>query len=179
METAWHQHCAPTNGANPQPENLRIGNHMDDPVFKGKLGEKRTQGMSRGNVDPENWRSGRRNLAPEFGTRVRGLRSAQGYGLREFARKVDISPTYLSQVERGEVPPPAEERVITIAQALGEDPYVLLALAGRIPDRVRKALMRHPSEMTTLVSLAGTLSKERLVELLQKASALVATETGG
>lgn len=124
----------------------------------------------------DTWRPMRRNISPEFGARVRTLRTAAGYGLREFARKVDISPTYLSQVERGEVPPPAEPRVVTIAQALGEDPQMLLALGGRIPEQIRKALMRNPAEMTTLVSMAGTLSKESLIRLLQAASALAATE---
>ncbi|MDH4228978.1 MAG: helix-turn-helix domain-containing protein [Nitrospirota bacterium] len=98
--------------------------------------------------------------------RVRALRVSKGFGLREFARQVDISPTYLSQVERGEVPPPAEPRVVTIAQALDQDPAELLALAGRIPQDIRAALMRHPAEMTALIAAGARLTREQLLELV-------------
>jgi len=109
--------------------------------------------------------------------RIRTLRTAGGYGLREFARKVDISPTYLSQVERGEVPPPAEPRVVTIANTLGEDANVLLALAGRIPESTRQVLMRHPTEMTALVSVAGDLSREQLADLLRVATMMAESDS--
>ncbi|MGE3776318.1 MAG: helix-turn-helix domain-containing protein, partial [Pirellulaceae bacterium] len=38
-----------------------------------------------------------------FGTYLREKRVAKGYSLRKFAELVDVSPTYLSQVEQGKV----------------------------------------------------------------------------
>ena len=46
-------------------------------------------------------------------------REEKSYGLREFAILIGVSATYLSQVERGELPPPAEQRVIKTAELLG------------------------------------------------------------
>ncbi|MDA0984120.1 MAG: helix-turn-helix transcriptional regulator, partial [Proteobacteria bacterium] len=47
-----------------------------------------------------------------FGAFIRRKREEQGeYGLREIAKKIGISPTYLSKCERDEFPPPSEDRV--------------------------------------------------------------------
>jgi hypothetical protein len=44
-----------------------------------------------------------------FGALVRREHEAKEIGLREMARMIGFGPTYLSNVERGEFPPPAEE----------------------------------------------------------------------
>jgi hypothetical protein len=36
---------------------------------------------------------------------------------------IGFSATYLSKIERGELPPPAEERTKEIARLLGQDSY--------------------------------------------------------
>ena len=41
-------------------------------------------------------------------------------------------PAYLSKIERGDVGPPSEATTIRLAQELGEDPDVLLALGGKV-----------------------------------------------
>ena len=57
-----------------------------------------------------------------FGELLRATRVAKGYSLRKFAELVDVSPTYLSQVEQGKVERPATEgRVRAMAGALGQD----------------------------------------------------------
>jgi HTH-type transcriptional regulator, competence development regulator len=47
----------------------------------------------------------------KFGALVRREREAREIGLREMAKMIGVSPTYLSKVERDEFPPPAEDRV--------------------------------------------------------------------
>ncbi len=42
----------------------------------------------------------------EFGTFMRREREDRGIGLREMARRVGVSPTYLSRVERNQFTPP-------------------------------------------------------------------------
>ncbi|MDH4228977.1 MAG: helix-turn-helix domain-containing protein [Nitrospirota bacterium] len=108
----------------------------------------------------------------DFGATLRSLRLAKGVGLRQLARRIGISPTYLSQVERGDTAPPVEERVLAMAQELGGDPDELLALAGRIPTAVRAAMSRHPGEMTALIVAAGQLSQEGLSELIRAAESI-------
>jgi transcriptional regulator with XRE-family HTH domain len=46
-----------------------------------------------------------------FGALVRREREAKEIGLREMAKMIGVSPTYLSKVERDEFPPPAEDKV--------------------------------------------------------------------
>ena len=57
-----------------------------------------------------------------FGALVRREREAKEIGLREMAKKIGVSPTYLSKIERGEFDPPAEDKVRKIAEIIGRDP---------------------------------------------------------
>lgn len=65
-----------------------------------------------------------------FGREVRKLRVNRGVSLRELAERAYLSHAYLSQVERGKLPPPGNDKVVAIAKALGHDRNELLALAG-------------------------------------------------
>ena len=47
----------------------------------------------------------------KFGEFVRRKREEKEIGLREMAKMIGVSPTYLSKVERDEFPPPAEDKV--------------------------------------------------------------------
>jgi transcriptional regulator with XRE-family HTH domain len=97
-----------------------------------------------------------------FGATVRRLREAQKIGLRKFAQMVGMSPTYLSKVERGEFNPPIEEKVRAIAEALGQDPDELLALAGRVSSDLAGIIQRHPRQMADFLRMAnGMTEKER------------------
>ena len=55
----------------------------------------------------------------KFGALVRREREAKEIGLREMAKMIGVSPTYLSKVERDEFPPPAEDKVKAIAEIIG------------------------------------------------------------
>jgi transcriptional regulator with XRE-family HTH domain len=70
-----------------------------------------------------------------FGEALRELREQNGIGLREFATKVGMSAPYLSNVERGKVPPPSEERQCVIARELGQDQDQWLAKSGKVRSR--------------------------------------------
>ena len=75
-----------------------------------------------------------RSKKVRFGQYIRELRTAKGITLREFARQLDVSPTYVSQIEQDKFSPPAEERIVRMAQILGVDVDELLALAGRVAE---------------------------------------------
>ena len=76
------------------------------------------------------------NTNNDFGTEVRALRIAKGISLRELAEKAGISKTYLSYIERGVHPPPSADKVVKLAEALGESKDRLLKKAGLIDPEV-------------------------------------------
>ena len=104
-----------------------------------------------------------------FGARVRRLREERDIGLRPFARMVGISATYLSKVERDELPPPAEERVKEIARLLGQDPDELLALAGRVASDLGEIIRERPREMASFLRTVRGMGPEELRRLEEAA----------
>ena len=113
-----------------------------------------------------------RNDNSSFGATVRRLREAQKIGLRSFAKQVGMSPTYLSKVERDEFKPPKEEKVRAIANALGQDPDELLALAGRVSADLTNIIQRRPREMATFLRAANGLSADEMQGLAEAARRL-------
>ncbi|MFO7696228.1 MAG: helix-turn-helix transcriptional regulator [Anaerolineae bacterium] len=107
-----------------------------------------------------------------FGAAVRAKRLQRDLGLREFAAKVGMSPTYLSKVERGEFNPPAEDKIVAIARALGEDTDELLALAGRVASDLDQIIRTSPREMAALVRVAEGLSPANIRRLTEHATHL-------
>jgi transcriptional regulator with XRE-family HTH domain len=92
----------------------------------------------------------------DFGDAVRRLREGRadaesGFSLRQVAARCSISPAYLSRVERGEVAPPGEETLIKLAREIGEDPDVLLAMAGKISADLRSAILARPKLFAELI----------------------------
>lgn len=104
-----------------------------------------------------------------FGDALRGKRLAKGYSLRKFAELVDVSPTYLSQVEQNNVDPPTAVRVQKMAEVLGENADELIALAGRVPKDLPKIIQEQPQEMATFLREASGLSAEQLQQLTEQA----------
>lgn len=66
------------------------------------------------------------------------------YSLRQVAARVGIEPAYLSKIERGEFAPPGEETIRSIARELGDDPDVLLAMAGKVSSDLQEVIRRRP-----------------------------------
>ena len=107
-----------------------------------------------------------------FGALVRRQREAKEIGLREMAKKIGVSPTYLSKVERDEFPPPVEEKVRKIAEIIGHDPDELLALAGRVASDLTDIIRKRPREMADFLRAAKGLTAEdigRFAKQAQKA----------
>jgi transcriptional regulator with XRE-family HTH domain len=94
-------------------------------------------------------------LRVSFGAMLRYRREAAGIGLRELARQVGISASYLSKIEHDEFKPPAEDVVVAIARELQIDPDILLAHAGRVATDVLELIKQQPVEMTKLIREAG------------------------
>ena len=79
------------------------------------------------------------------------LKASREFTVRKVAAKIDVQPSYLSKVERKEVAPPSEETIIRLAQALQEDPDLLLAMAGKISADLRKVILKRPKLFAELI----------------------------
>lgn len=103
-----------------------------------------------------------------LGREVRALREARGLGLREVARKLELSASYLSQLETGQLKtPPAAEVLRALAKLYEVDADRVLLLAGRVPEDVKALLLADPG-LTRFLRAAGErgLSGTDLLALL-------------
>ena len=100
-----------------------------------------------------------------FGERVRQRREEKKISLRKFADMVGVSPTYISQIERGEFKPPSQEKIVEIAEILGENVDEMLALANKVPSDLPAIIQKHPKEVATFLRTASNLSPEQWKKL--------------
>jgi transcriptional regulator with XRE-family HTH domain len=98
-----------------------------------------------------------------FGALLRRERKAKEIGLRDMARRIDVSPAYLSKVERGDFAPPAEDKVRAIAWILGQDADDLLLLSGRVPGDLVEIIRKGPRQLVDLVRAADGVPAGDLV----------------
>ncbi len=73
------------------------------------------------------------------------------YSVRKVAGRMGIQPSYLSKIELGDVAPPGEAAIVRLATELGEDPDVLLALAGKVSAELRGVILKRPRLFAALL----------------------------
>ena len=73
------------------------------------------------------------------------------FSVRQVAARIGVQPSYLSRVERGEEPPPSEQKTILLAAELGEDKDMLLALAGKISSDLKEIISKRPRLFSQLI----------------------------
>lgn len=109
-----------------------------------------------------------------FGATVRkareGLaaRDPAAFTLRRVAAASGIEPTWLSRIERGLAAPPGEERIRRLAQVLGWDADVLLALAGKVSADLRQAILRRPELFARLIRELNALPDHAILRLVRE-----------
>jgi len=91
-----------------------------------------------------------------FGTYIRTqrerlLEDSRDFSLRKVAIKIGVEPAYLSKVEREIVPPPSEGKIIALAEVLGEDQDVLLAMGGKVSSDLLKVIKDRPALFAELI----------------------------
>lgn len=101
-------------------------------------------------------------MAEHFGAQLRRARERRGISLRRFAKSVGMSATYLSKVERGDLPPPSEKKLKAIAQHLGDAPDLWIVRADRIPSDVITTIRRMPQLTIALVRAVAQIGPRDL-----------------
>ncbi len=91
-----------------------------------------------------------------FGSTIRTRREQlhlkeKRFSLRQVALRIGIEPAYLSKIERGQVAPPSEATTVRLARELGEDPDVLLALAGKVSGDLQNIIRKRPRLFAELI----------------------------
>ena len=91
-----------------------------------------------------------------FGSYLRKVRehkqrSDRSFTLRGLAAKADISPTYLSRIETGDLPPPQDDVLLRLALALGEDLDVLFGVAGRVSPEIQEVIAARPKTFAAMI----------------------------
>ena len=76
--------------------------------------------------------------------REKHRRDDPAFSLRQLAQRIGVEPSFLSKVERSEVPPPSEAKIVLLARELGEDSDMLLALAGKVSTDLQDVIRKRP-----------------------------------
>lgn len=87
-----------------------------------------------------------------FGPTIRLLRQAKGISLREMARKLGVSPAFLSQIEAGRQHKIPKARILQVAKMLGVSEAYLLGTAHRIHPDVVEFLRQTPEAAEFLIT---------------------------
>jgi transcriptional regulator with XRE-family HTH domain len=108
-----------------------------------------------------------------FGSYIRerreALRAQDARGsVRQLAQRIAVEPSYLSKVERGLVPPPSEATILRLAKELGEDPDVLLALAGKVSVELQAVIRKRPTLVAELLRQLKDLPDHAVLRLVRE-----------
>lgn len=108
-------------------------------------------------------------VAKSFGPVVRRKREEMGISLREMAKRIKVTPTYLSKVEREEISPPAEDRIKALARELGLQEDKLLAIASKVSTDLQEIIRRRPEQYAVLLRSTRGYSAKELEDLTRRA----------
>jgi transcriptional regulator with XRE-family HTH domain len=109
----------------------------------------------------------------EFGAYVRDrrerLREADPrFSVRQLAHRLGVEPSYLSKVERGETAPPSEAKILLLAEELGDDPDVLLAMAGKVSSDLQAVIRKRPELFGTLIRELKDMPEHAVLRLVRE-----------
>lgn len=79
------------------------------------------------------------------------LKGDRKFSLRQVAGRVGIEPTYLSKIERGDLSPPSEKVIFKLANELGVNSDILLALGGKVSDDLKQIILKRPELIADLL----------------------------
>ena len=108
-----------------------------------------------------------------FGDFVRETREAlrkteARFSVRQVAARIGVQPSYLSKVERGDVGPPSEATISKLAEELGEDADVMLALAGKVSSDLLETIRKRPRLFADLIRELKDMPDRAVLRLVRE-----------
>lgn len=100
-----------------------------------------------------------------FGSFIREKRLEKGYTARKFCEMLDVSQTFLSRMERNEIPAPGEEKIVAMAQVLSMDSEKLIFMAKKMPKAIKKLIIDRP-DISPLIKIASTKTPEEINKIV-------------
>jgi HTH-type transcriptional regulator, competence development regulator len=101
-------------------------------------------------------------------TRERLRREDARFSVRQVAHRIGIEPAYLSKVERGDVAPPSEATIRRLSGELGEDPDLLLAMAGKVSSDLQEIIRRRPKLFAQLLRELKEMPDHAILRLVRE-----------
>ena len=107
-----------------------------------------------------------------FGQAVREAREQlrgrdRRYSLRQVAQRIEVEPSYLSKVERGrEVP--SEPKIRRLADELGLNRDVLLALAGKVSADLQLVIRKRPELFAQVIRDLARLPDHAVLRVVRE-----------
>ena len=92
----------------------------------------------------------------------------RGFSVRQLAQRLGVEPSYLSKVERGQTAPPSEAKIVSLARELGEDPDVLLAMAGKVSSDLQEVIRTRPELFGSLIRELKDLPEHAVLRLVRE-----------
>ena len=90
------------------------------------------------------------------------------FSLRQVAAAIDVEPSYLSKIERGEQPPPSEKTILALAKTLDEDGDMLLALAGKVSEDLQRIIRKRPMMFAQLIRELKDMPDHAVLRLVRE-----------
>ena len=108
-----------------------------------------------------------------LGAYIRQVREARRsedrtFSVRQVAHRIGVEPAYLSKIEREQVPPPSEDTICRLAAELGEDPDLLLAMAGKVSRDLREIILRRPQLFADLLRQLREVPDDAILRVVRE-----------
>ena len=108
-----------------------------------------------------------------FGSYIRKKRTAlanrdPSFSVRQVAKRIQVQPSFLSKVERDLQPPPSAAKVRALATELGDDPDMLLAMAGKVSEDLKTIIMRRPEIFADVIRQLDALPDHAVLRVVRE-----------
>lgn len=105
-----------------------------------------------------------------FGKHIRSKREElreddRSFSVRQVAGRIGVEPAYLSKIEREDVAPPSEAKIRALAEDLGEDADVLLAMAGKVSSDLQEIIRKRPVLFAELIRQLKSTPDDALLRI--------------
>jgi transcriptional regulator with XRE-family HTH domain len=95
-------------------------------------------------------------------------REGNTFSLRQLAGRIGVEPSYLSKIERGLEPRPSEATARALALELGEDPDLLLAMAGKVSRDLQDIICKRPQVFAQLIRELKNMPDKAVLRLVRE-----------